>query len=142
MANIAPVDKIARKWATVTPQRAPDYEEGVRNPRGDWARETAAASDAWKVGVSRAIQTNAFSKGVGKAGNARWQEGAITKGVQRWGPGVALAEERYQAGFAPYREAIARVTLPPRAPRRDPRNLERVKAIVDALVKTKEGLGG
>ncbi len=142
MASIATVDRIAAKWATVTPQRAPDYEEGVRNPRGDWARETVAASDAWKAGVANAAAKNLFSKGVAKAGNARWQEGALEKGVQRWGPGVALAQERYQTGFAPFREAIARVTLPPRHARRDPRNLERVKAIVDALVKAKEALGG
>ena len=141
MAAIATVDRIAAKWATVTPQRAPDYEEGVRNPKADWAQETIKAAPAWESGVQKAVQNKSFSKGVAKAGTSRWQEGALEKGTARWGPGVALAQERYQTGFAPFREAIARVVLPPRGPRRDPRNLERVKAVVDALVKAKEATG-
>lgn len=142
MADIRPVDIIAAKWATVTPQRSADYEFGVQNPRTDWARATAAANDAWKAGIQGAIAANSFAKGVARAGTPTWQQGAVSKGVQRWGPGVALAQEKYQAAFAPYREAIARTTLPPRGPRRDPRNMERVKAIVDALIRTKVAQGG
>jgi len=41
--------------------------------------------------------------------------------------------------FAPFREAIEKVDLGPRFPRRDPRNLERVKRVVDALIKVKIG---
>lgn len=142
MADIRPVDVIATKWASVTPQRAADYETGVQNPRKDWARQTGAAADAWAAGVQAAVQNKSFSKGVSKAGNAKWQRGAVEKGVGRWGPGVQLAQEAYMAGFAPYREAIARVQLPPRFAKRDPRNLDRVKAVVDALKRAKEGGGG
>jgi hypothetical protein len=142
MADIRTVDQIATKWATVTPQRTADYEAGVRDPKGDWARATVAAEGAWTGGVQAAIQKKSFTKGVQKAGTSAWQQGSIEKGVPRWGPGVALGQDRYQTGFAPYREAIARTTLPPRFPRRDPRNLERVKAIVAALSAAKEAQGG
>ena len=142
MAAIRTVDLIASKWATVTPQRSADYEAGVRAPKTDWARATTAAVDAWKAGVTAAIAAGSFAKGVARAGSAAWAEGAITKGVARWGPGVALAQDKYQTAFAPFREAIARVTLPPRFARRDPRNLLRVNAIVDALVKAKAAQGG
>jgi len=137
MAAIRSAADIARKWATVTPQRTADYEAGVQQPRKDWARQTAAASDAWKSGVQAAIASNAFSKGVTRVGTAAWQEGAVQKGVPRWGPGVQVAESKYERGFAPFRDAIERVALPPRFARRDPRNLDRVKAVVDALVKAK-----
>lgn len=142
MADIRPVDVIAGKWATVTPQRSPDYEAGVKNPRKDWARNTMAAVEAWAAGVQAAIQNKLFGKGVQKAGTPKWQENAVAKGVTRWGPGVALAQDAYATGFAPYREAIARVQLPPRFARRDPRNLARVSAIVDALKRVKEAAGG
>lgn len=142
MAFIRTVDLIARKWATVTPQRSADYEAGVKAPRASWSRQAVAALDAWKAGVQAAIAANSFSKGVAKAGDSAWLEGATTKGVQRWGPGVALSEGKYQTGFAPYQRAIAGVTLPPRYARRDPRNLARVSAIVDALKKVKEAGGG
>lgn len=142
MADIRPIDVIAAKWATVTPQRAGDYEAGVQQPRKDWARQAGAAADAWAAGVQQAVQNKSFAKGVSKAGTPKWQEGAVQKGVPRWGPGVQLAQDTYAAGFAPYREAIARVQLPPRYARRDPRNLARVTAVVDALKRAKEAPGG
>jgi len=142
MAAIRTVDQIAAKWATVTPQRSSDYEAGVRAPIRNWQTATVAANDAWKGGIQAAIAGNLFTKGVNKVGVAGWQEGAVAKGVSRWGPGVQLAQDKYQTGFAPYREAIARVTLPARYARRDPRNMERVRAVVDALIKAKTTAGG
>ena len=141
MAAIRSAEAIAKKWASVTPQRTQDYEDGVRDPRGDWEKETRAAEGAYKEGVTAAIARGAFGKGVARVGTAGWQEGALSKGVARWGPGVELAEGKYRAGFEPYQRAIAGVTLPPRFARRDPRNLLRVKAIVDAMVKVKQQLG-
>ncbi len=138
MAEIRDVGAIASKWAKVTPERTADYEAGVQSPRKDWARAAGAAADAWKGGVQAAIANNSFSKGVAKAGSAAWQEGATTKGVSRWGQGVGLAQDKYQTGFAPYVESIKRLTLPPRFARRDPRNLARVQAVVEAMVATKK----
>jgi hypothetical protein len=140
MAEIRGVDLIARKWASVTPARTGEYEAGVKAPRKDWAAETAAAADAYKAGVQDAIAKDRFRKGVNRVGSAEWQRGALEKGTQRWGPGVQLGEDAYRRGFAPYREAIAGVTLPPRGPRRSPNNLQRVNAVVDALVKVKNQL--
>ncbi|HDZ21441.1 hypothetical protein LCGC14_1159730 [marine sediment metagenome] len=142
MAEIRSASEIAAKWATVTPQRTADYESGVRQPRKDWARATAAAADAWKTGVTEAIAGGRFVKGVNRAGTAVWQAGAIEKGIPRWGQGVQVAQSKYETAFAPYRDAIEGVTLPARFARRDPRNLDRVKAIVDAMNKTKARLAG
>lgn len=142
MAAIRSIEEIAEKWATVTPQRVADYEQGIRNPRKDWKTTTVEANASWKAGVAAAASADRFLKGVNRAGTPKWQEASIEKGVARWGPGVQLARDEYAAGFGPYREAISRTQLPPRFPRRDPRNLERVKAITDALGKTKEGLAG
>ncbi len=141
MAAIRSIDRIAKKWATVTPGRTPDFEAGVREPRTDWAQATKAAEPAWKSGVQGAIAAGSFGKGVTRAGTPAWQEATLAKGVARWGPGVTLAEDKYARGFAPFRDAIERVNLPPRGPRRDPRNLERVRLIVEALVKTKQAQG-
>jgi len=141
MAEIRAVDWIAKKWATVTPQRSPDYEAGVRDPRRDWQRSTLAGTEAYKSGIQAAIGKGSFEKGVAKAGTGRWQDGAVNKGVARWGPGVALAQSAFERGFAPYQAAIKGVNLPPRYARRDPRNLLRVNAVVAAMVKVKEAQG-
>lgn len=142
MAAIRSIEDIATKWSTVTPQRVADYEAGIRNPRKDWKTQAVESNAAWKAGVTAAITADRFAKGVSRAGTAKWQEASLEKGVTRWGPGVALAKDTYAAGFGPFRDAISRVQLPPRFPRRDPRNLDRVKAITDALGKTKEALAG
>lgn len=141
MAEVKSVDAVAEKWARVTPTRAADYEAGVRSPRKDWQQATVAATDAWKTGVQTAITQGSFAKGVNRAGTGTWQAGAIDKGVARWGPGVQIGQEAYKSGIAPYIEAIKRVTLPPRFARRDPRNVDRVRVIAEALAKVKQGLG-
>lgn len=136
--EIRSIDAIASKWARVTPGRTEDYRLGVENPRRDWATATKASENAYEAGVTQAIAQKRFGKGVTSAGTPKWLKGATEKGTTRWGPGVTMAEGDYNAGFAPFRDAIARTTLPPRYARRDPRNLERVKAVVNALVKAKE----
>lgn len=138
MAFIRSIDQIAKKFAQVTPTRTEDYRFGVENPRKDWAVATAASEGAYEAGVTQAIAKKRFGKGVKAAGTATWQDGAVTKGTTRWGPGVTLSMDKYAKNFAPYRDAIERVTLPPRYARRDPRNLERVKAVVNALIAAKE----
>lgn len=134
MAAIRSIEKIAEKWATVTPGRVQDYEDGVKAPRRDWESATAGAESAYAAGVTAALANKSFGKGVRAAGTEKWQRGAIQKGTQRWGPGVAMAQDAYAAGFAPVHAAIERLTLPPRFARRDPRNLLRVKAVVDAVI--------
>lgn len=137
MAEIKPLSAIGAKWTRVTPGRTEDYKLGVQNPKRDWAEETVAAKDNWKAGVDAAQAKGLFEKGVAKAGTKKWQEKALKKGPGRFAEGVYIAGPDYEKGFAPYHDAIARVDLGPRYPRRDPRNIERVKRVVDALVEEK-----
>lgn len=139
MAAIKSVASAGKKWVEVTAVRAADYEAGVRDPRRPWAQSTLAAEDAWKSGIQEAITQKSFSKGVQRAGDAGWQSGAISKGVARWGPGIAVAQDKYEAAVTPYFAAISRLVLPPRYARRDKRNMLRVAAVVDALVAVKTG---
>ncbi|MBA7494507.1 hypothetical protein ES702_05083 [subsurface metagenome] len=138
MAFIRSIAKIAEKFAAVTPGRTAEYEYGVSNPRRDWEAATVAAEPAYEQGVAQAIAKKRFGKGVKKASSAKWQKGAMEKGTVRWGPGVTLSKDDYAKGFAPYHDEIEKVKLPPRYPRRDPRNLKRVEAIALALGKRKE----
>jgi len=142
MAAIKSLASVRAKYARVTPERTGDYEAGVKAPRADWAERATAAAPAYKAGVQAAITRNAFEQGVKKAGTAVWQGRATTVGVDRYGPGVLAGVAKYEAGFAPYRDVIERTQLPPRYPTGDARNYERVKAIGEALRKTKTGGGG
>lgn len=139
MAEIKSLSAIREKWQRVTPQRTEDYKIGVQNPKRDWEAETIAAKDNWKAGIDAAAGKDLFAKGVSKAGSKKWQERALAKGPGRFAEGVYIAGPDYERGFAPYREAISRVDLGPKFPRRDPRNLDRVKKVVAALVAEKLG---
>ncbi len=138
MPAIRDLSSIRDKWATVTPGRAPQYDQGVRAPKADWKAAAVAANDSWKSGIQSAVQRNAFSGGVEKAGTAKWQRGAVEKGTVRYGPGVQAAAPDYEAGFGPYREVIARTVLPPKGPRRAPQNIQRTVQMAEALAKAKE----
>lgn len=139
MAEVKDTEQIAEKWARVTPQRTEDYAQGIQNPRRDWKGSTVAAASSWGQAVSQAVTDKRFEKGVAKAGSEKWQSKAASKGTERWGPGVSGSRGDYEEGFAPFREAIARVVLPPRFPAGDPRNIERVRVIASALRKAKLG---
>jgi len=138
MAQIKSADRISKKYAEVTPQRAQEYADGVANPRTDWATATKAAEENFKTGVTLAANAGRFGRGVLKAGSAKWLKGAKEKGTARFGAGVSLAKDAYQQGFEPYRSAIEGTTLPPRYARRDPRNLQRVVAIATRLGQVKD----
>ena len=133
MVSIRSAREIAEKWSSVTPTRTSFYEAGVRSPKKDWARATSQSESTYKEAVTRAAAEGRFGKGVQKAGTEKWQRKAIDVGAGRWGPGVSVAGPDFEAGFAPYRDAIEKVSLKPRFPKGDPRNYERVKQIGDAL---------
>jgi len=139
MAEIKSLADIAEKWIRVTPGRVEDYKLGIQNPKRDWAEEAEAGKDNWKAGIDAAAAKDMFAKGIIKAGTAKWKEKALKKGPSRFAEGVYLAGDDYKKGFAPYREAIAKTDLGPRFPKRDPRNLDRVKRIVAALIAEKVG---
>lgn len=133
MALIRPVTEIAKKWTTVTPGRSAEYQKGIETPLRDWEKEAVAASDAYKQGVQASISRNGFSKGVKKVGTEKWKRKTVDLGVSRWPQGVSAAGPDYEKGFAPYADVIAKTVLPPKGPKGDPRNLERVSAIAKAL---------
>lgn len=142
MAEIKDVGRIAAKWARVAPQRTQDYTDGVQSPRRDWAASAAASQDTHTAAMQRAATQKSYSRGVRAAGTAKWQSRAAAKGPNRFAEGVTIAEPDYRAGFTPFAETIARTALPPRFPKGDPRNIDRVKVIAAALSARKAGAPG
>ena len=137
MPAIRDTKVIAEKWATVTPQRASQYENGVKDPLKDWAKNTAAANDAYKSGIAAAAQKDLFKKGVERAGTGKWQEKAVALGPTRFSQGVALAQPDFEKGFAAFHDVIEKTTLPPRFAKGDPRNIDRVRVMAAALADAK-----
>ena len=131
--------KIAEKWGRVTPERIIDYEAGVRNPLRDWETETKAAEPRYEEGVKAAISRKAFGKGVARVGTAKHKAKTILKGIPRWPEGVRVAEDDMRKGMENVVKTLEGITLPQRYPTGDPRNIERVRVIQQALHKMKIG---
>ncbi len=124
---------IAKKWAEVTPARAKVWEKEVQaTSDGDWADPTVAAAPTYDAGVTAAMSAGLYAKGVEKS-RTKWKRKALAVGPQRYGPGVRAAEGDQAAGFAPYREVIAGLTLSPRGPRGAPGNYDRVREVGEPL---------
>jgi hypothetical protein len=137
MAEIKSTSAIRDKWTRVTPGRTEDYKIGVQNPKRDWEEATAAQENTWKQAITEAAAKGQFGKGVGKAGTQKWKDKALSKGPGRFAEGVMVAGAEYEKGFRPYAEAIQATALPPRFPKGDPRNIQRVSVIATALRKKK-----
>lgn len=137
--DIMPLEKIVDKWNRRVNIAGPEFEDGLRNPKRDWETATLAAVSAWEAAIQEAIRAGTYAAGIREAGTRKWQDRALSLGVARWGPGVAIAMPDYRTGFAPYHAALERLTLPARFARGDSRNYERVKAIGVTLRKIKLG---
>ena len=131
--TLKPMETIADKWAKRSQAAAPEYTAGVASPRTDWAQATVASADAQAAGVMEAIAAGRFAREVRKAGTAKQQAASMGKGAQRYSPGVTAAKADYNAGFAPFAQVLASLTLPVKGPAGAAGNLERVRAVADAL---------
>lgn len=129
---------IAQKFVRITSGRGEDFEQGVRNPRTDWAKAALEAEGNYEEGVRKGIARKAFGTGVKACGTARQQSKTIQKGVPRFVEGVSMAEDDMANAMEPVVAVMRALTLPKKYPKRDPRNIERVKAIMKALGDAKE----
>lgn len=133
MPPVKGLSRISEKWRRQAETSQTEYEEGIRNPRADWADRTTAANANWKAGIQAAVQNDRFASGVKLAGTEKWARRAIELGPSRWAQGIQVSGDAYEQGFGPYRNVIERTTLPPRGPKGSPQNIRRVEAIANAL---------
>lgn len=133
------LEKAAAKWRDRVAVAGTDYEEGVKAPRTDWKAASKEAEKRYEEGVQSAMKDKRFGSGVDKAGTEKWQRKTVELGARRWPEGVRAAEGDFKDGMAKVITAIEGATLPPRFPAGDPRNLERVKAITEAVRKAVKG---
>lgn len=129
----------AVRWAARTAAATQDYQAGVASPRRSWQQATTAAAPAHQAALMESFTRQAFQKGVQTAGDAKWSAAAQGKGAERFGPGAQAGVGDYEKGVAKYLNVIENTTLPPRGPKGDPRNIERVKVMASALRKAKTG---
>jgi len=139
MVKIKSVDEIAKKWADVTPGRAPYYEAEVKVAGSEWKSGATAGQGAFEAamrdpGVLKRRAAKITDEAAGK-----FQTKAGTVGPGRFREGISAGAPFYTSGFGPYQGVISAWTPPTRGPRGDPKNYDIVKSIGDALHKKRIG---
>jgi len=133
--RVKTIQKTVEKWVTEAPKRAPYYEIEAPAAADFWFEKTTAAEKTYRAAVTAPAVERRFVGGVRRVGAPKFKRKVQAVGVARFGPGIEAAKEDYNTGFTPFIDELARIEVPDRQPRGDPRNLDRVKAIFDALHK-------
>lgn len=131
--NIKPLATIVAKYVQRASAAGQAYTDGINNPRQDYVAATVASANSWSAGVQQAINDGRFVKGVQVKGAAKWQQRSSTVGAQRYPGGISAGQNAYSTGIQPFLQALSTLNLPPRQPKGDPANLQRVAAVTTAL---------
>jgi hypothetical protein len=132
----------AAKWRARASAAQQDYLQGAQRPRRNWAEATRAGVQAWIQGIQQALADGRYERGITPEAEQLWRARIEQVGAQRYSQGVQQSQERYERNFAPYRQVLESLQLPERGPKGDPRNLERVRVVAEALHTAKRRLRG
>jgi len=135
--EVKDLNRISLKWTRQSAAAQPEYEFGVQNPKRSWAKSTADAEGAYQGWSAKSNLRETFWKRCEESWRCEMAENTLEKGPARWTQGIQLSEDSYQTGFAPYRETLKSLTLPPRGPKGDPANINRVALVAKALHEKK-----
>lgn len=111
-----PIAESSDKYRRRASVAGPDYEKGVHNPKRPYAAAAIAGEANFGTAMTQVIANKSRAAGIQKAGDAKWLEGAVEKGVIRFGPGVALGSKYYEQNLGPIQAKVALTVLPPRGP--------------------------
>jgi len=134
MVKVKPIDIVARKWQERASVATEDYKYGIQTAE-DWAAAAERAYDRWAKALQAAIAEKRYVGGVRAAGTEKWKRKALEVGADRYTSGVRAAVDEYQKVMAEVLRVIEGVTLPEKGPKGDPKNIERVRVVADALHK-------
>lgn len=137
--SVMNVADAAKKFADRASAATPEYKSGLQGSGDAWQRNTAAGEQNYNQGVQAGISRGAFGKGVKSVSGTDFENAAITKGGNRYADGVRTGAPNWATGFQPYADALSKLNLPPRAPKGDPRNMQRATDVAMALNKARVG---
>jgi len=126
---VKPLEEAKRRWEQITSGKAGEYARGIETTTKNWQANTLAAVGAYEQGVQQAVANKSFEKGVKRITNEDWKAKAMDLGQRRFADGIRANVDKWAKKWAPYRETLAAITLPPRRAAGDVANYERVKII-------------
>ncbi len=139
--KIKDIGAIAAKFVKNAGNAVTEYKSGVMDPRRPQNASAIAAEGTWATAVSDPQAKVNLDAGLRRAGESKWQTNASGKGADRYPGGVRDALDAFVTGFGPFASKIASLTLPARGLRRSAQNIDRVRAVDEAMASVKLGKG-
>ena len=131
--------EVAQKWASRASNAQPEYASGVQTTTKDQAGRAIASKEIYKQALNESFARDAYSKGLQKAGTAKWKQKASSVGAERYSSGVSVSVTDYATESGKYDNARKAADALPRGIKGSETNLSRVKAVVSALRVAKVG---
>lgn len=134
-------EKVATKWAGVTPGRSTYYLENTPGASAKFEANAIKAGPTFQTAIQSADMVKKFVGGLrGKA--AKFARKVTDVGAPRFGPGVTAAQPDMQSGVDPYLGVMGVTEIPDRGPRGSSANYGIVEKVGDPLHKKRLALLG
>jgi hypothetical protein len=136
--RIKPASSSQQKYINNTGSATQSYQDGINNPRRDWAASTSAAEGTWESAVQAAVSNKTFAKGITQDAAAKQKNNAITLGVGRYPTGTKNAAPNWAKFTQPVLDAMAGVPDMPRGPKMSQQNFDKQHAYAAAAASAKK----
>lgn len=111
------------------------YAKGVEGAGGKWHSAASKAGKNYEVGVTQAMQRDAFQKGIQEAGASAYDEGVRTKGVTNWPTGMQVAGAKYARKIQKFATLWDAPLATPKGARRSPQNIKRMQENAERFIR-------
>ena len=128
----------AEKYSTRASAASGDYVEGAQSTQKDQAAAAIAAAPIYAQALQASIASGSYAKGLQKSGKTKWLKGVTEKGSGRFAEGVMGAQSSYAQESSRFDSARGAAASLPRQVKGSPANIQRVTAVVNALVNAKK----
>jgi len=131
--EVKPLDQSAEKFQTNAQGASTRYGTNTANAAERWHSRALASTQTFTQAIASGNLPKLWARGIQRAGAAKYRAKVEAHGESRYSSGVGTAGDDWQAGFTPYAQTLAGLTLPARRPRGDAANYQRVQAVGSAL---------
>lgn len=128
----------SQKYADRAAGASTDYVQGAQQTTKDQAAAAIASAEVHKQATMAALNDGRYAKGLQRSGKSGWLAGITEKGGNRFAEGVSNAGPKYATESAKYDGARGAASALPRGIKGSATNMNRVTAVVNALVAAKK----
>jgi len=141
MVRVKSAEAVDAAYKAAIPRVPGAYKAGVQ-ATVDWKNSALEGQDLYEERMRDPAVLNRRRAGLEGVSEEEWKRKAADVGATRIGPGMQAGAAKRKAKWAPFREALVAVDLPPRTA--DPMaNIDnRVKPIAQALINKKKEITG